>query len=251
MSFNYDYKARKEKLEEILDGMDKINEVSVLPRDGDFTYKNGYKAWVSAIFIDIRNSTELISDNSELDVAKVIRGFTSEIIEILRKDSDNLKEIGIRGDCVYAVYSVPYQKDIFNLAKRAYYVNTYLEMLNSELSKRKLPNIKAGIGLASSKTLVVKAGRHSSGINNLVWIGESVAMACNLANIANKEGNKPIVLSGNFYYNYSDYINNSVPDSKTTLTYFEKKYSERYGDYYSGNVIIKTFYDWINNGMPL
>ena len=109
--------------------MDKINEVEVLPRDENFTYKNGYKSWVSSIFIDIRNSTELIENNSELKVAKVIRGFTSEIIEIFRKDTDKLKEIGIRGDCVYAIYSSPAQKDIYDLTDRAYYINTYLKML--------------------------------------------------------------------------------------------------------------------------
>jgi class 3 adenylate cyclase len=251
MSFNYDYKARKIKLEEILDNMDKINEVKTLPKDENFTYTNGYKAWVTSIFIDIRNSTELIENNSELNVAKVIRGFTSEIIEILRKDTDKLKEIGIRGDCVYAIYSAPKQKDFYDLADRAYYINTYLKMLNSLLSKRNLPNIKAGIGLASSQTLVVKAGRHSSGINNLVWIGESVSMACNLANIANKEVNNPILLSSNFYYNYSQYIKTSLPSKEKTLSYFEKDRHERYGNYYHGNVIKTDFNDWITNGMPI
>ena len=36
------------------------------------------------------------------------------------------------------VYSSPAQKDIYDLTDRAYYVNTYLKMLNSLLSKKKL-----------------------------------------------------------------------------------------------------------------
>ncbi|MED4129710.1 adenylate cyclase, partial [Shouchella miscanthi] len=106
---DYDYKARKEKIEEILDNTDGVNEVSKLPRDEDFTYTNGYKAWVSSIFIDLRDSTKLITSNEDNEIAKVIRGFTSEIIEILRQDTskEELKEIGIRGDCVYAIYSAP------------------------------------------------------------------------------------------------------------------------------------------------
>lgn len=251
MTFTYDYKARKIKLEEILDNMDKINEVEVLPRDENFTYKNGYKSWVSSIFIDIRNSTELIENNSELKVAKVIRGFTSEIIEILRKDTDKLKEIGIRGDCVYAIYSSPAQKDIYDLTDRAYYVNTYLKMLNSLLSKRNLPKITAGIGLATSQTLVVKAGRHSSGINNLVWIGESVSMACNLANIANKEIDDSILLSRNFHYNYSKYIEQYAQEEKKTLNYYKRCEHERYGTFYHASIIMSAFNKWIKDDMPV
>ncbi|EYT94477.1 adenylate/guanylate cyclase domain-containing protein [Enterococcus mundtii] len=251
MTFTYDYKDRKIKLEEILDNMDKINEVEILPRDENFTYKNGYKSWVSSIFIDIRNSTELIEKNSELNVAKVIRGFTSEIIEILRRDTDKLKEIGIRGDCVYAIYSSPKQKDIYDLADRAYYINTYLKMLNSLLSKRHLPEITAGIGLATSQTLVVKAGRHSSGINNLVWIGESVSMACNLANIANKEIDNPILLSSMFYHNYSKYIEEHDQERKETLGFYKLDKHERYGTFYHANIVKTDFNKWIADDMPI
>ena len=55
---------------------------------------------VTAIFVDIRNSSALFGDEDKEKVANVIKSFTSETIEILR-NNDNLKEIGIRGDCVY------------------------------------------------------------------------------------------------------------------------------------------------------
>ena len=149
----YDYKARKKKVEEILENTNFINEVKRFPNNDNFTYENGYKAWLSAIFIDLRNSTKLFTENSEVDVAKVIRGFTSEVIEILQKDTqDNeLKEIGIRGDCVFAVYSTASKEEIYDVYQRAVYINTYLKMLNKLLDKRNLPNIKAGIGLAADK----------------------------------------------------------------------------------------------------
>ena len=87
------------------------------PNNDNFTYENGYKAWLSAIFIDLRNSTKLFTENSEVDVANVIRGFTPEVIEILQKDTqDNeLKEIGIRGDCVFAVYSTASKEEIYDV----------------------------------------------------------------------------------------------------------------------------------------
>lgn len=81
----YDYLTRKKKVEEILDNTDAVKEVDKFPQnDDDFTYTNGYKAWAGAIFVDLRDSTKLFSQD-EVEVAKVIRGFTSEIIEILKK----------------------------------------------------------------------------------------------------------------------------------------------------------------------
>ena len=97
---DYDYRAGKQRLEEILDNDMEVVEQAKLPNDDDFTFTNGYYSWVSAIFVDMRDSTELCADEDKEKLAKVFRSFASEIIEILR-DDDNLREIGIRGDCVY------------------------------------------------------------------------------------------------------------------------------------------------------
>jgi hypothetical protein len=245
---SYNYKERKIKVEEILDNTDKVNEVDKFPRDEDFTYTNGYKAWAGAIFVDLRDSTTLFSEYNDVDISKVIRGFTSEIIEILRQDTDNneLKEIGIRGDCVFAVYSTPKKSDIYDIARRAFYVNTYMSMLNKLLDERGLPTIKAGIGLATKKTLAVKAGRKSSGIHNLVWIGESVAKASKLADLGNKNGVRPIVICDTFYFNYIKEQKKSKPNSES---WWKKVDDDTYGTYYHGNVIIPDFNNWIKDGM--
>lgn len=245
---SYDYKARKQKVEEILDKTDKVNEVDKFPRDEDFTYSNGYKAIAGAIFVDLRDSTTLFSGDKDVDIAKVIRGFTSEIIEILRKYTDtNLKEIGIRGDCVYAVYSAPKKDDIADIADRAFFINTYMNMLNKLLANRELPTIKAGIGLAVEETLAVKAGRKSSGINNLVWIGESVAKAAKLSDLGNKDSVNPIVMSDLFYINYIDVAKEKNPKEASWWKIGE---SDKYGTYYHADVIKKEFNEWIDDGMP-
>lgn len=245
---DYDYKERKKEVEKILDNTDAVNEVGKFPRDEDFTYTNGYKAWASAIFVDLRDSTALFTGNDDVAIAKLIRGFTSEIIEILMKDTnkDDLKEIGIRGDCVYAVYSTPLKEDLYDLANRAFHINTYMNMLNKLLSDRGLPSIRAGIGLAASKTLTVKAGRKHSGVNNLVWIGESVATASKLSDLGNKDGTRSIVMSSIFYSNYIDVHRkrNSEADG-----WWTKKRDTNYGDYWHGDVVKLNFNDWINNGM--
>ena len=51
---NYDYKAGKQRLSEILDNKMEVIEQSELPSDDSFTFSNGYYSWVSAIFIDMR-----------------------------------------------------------------------------------------------------------------------------------------------------------------------------------------------------
>ncbi|BCD28965.1 MULTISPECIES: adenylate/guanylate cyclase domain-containing protein [Bacillus] len=246
---NYDYKERKKKVEEILDNTDKVNVVGKFPQDKDFTYTNGYKAWASAIFVDLRDSTTLFSGKNDIDIAKLIRGFTSEIIEILRKDTDNdLKEIGIRGDCVFAVYSTQFTGDIYDVANRAFHINTYMRMLNKLLAERNLPTIKAGIGLATNETLAVKAGRKSSGINNLVWIGESVAKAAKLSDLGNKNGIEPIVMSSLFYSNYIDVQKGLQPDDDVEK-WWTRKYDTSYGTYYHGTVVQSNFDKWITDGM--
>ncbi|MFV8830133.1 adenylate cyclase [Alkalihalobacterium sp. APHAB7] len=229
-----------------MDNTDKVNEVDKFPRDEDFTYTNGYKAWAGAIFVDLRDSTTLFTDSNDVEISKVIRGFTSEIIEILRNNTDgnDLKEIGIRGDCVFAVYSTPKKMDLYEIANRAFYINTYMKMLNKLLEERNLPKIKAGIGLATQVTLAVKAGRKSSGINNLVWIGEAIAKASKLSDLGNKDDKKPIVMSSTFYNNYIDV--QPVDNAKQWWTYVN---DDTYGAYYHGNVTKTEFNNWIEHGM--
>ncbi|MDG0950048.1 adenylate cyclase [Bacillus paranthracis] len=246
---DYDYKERKKKVEEILDNTDKVNEVDKFPQDKDFTYTNGYKAWASAIFVDLRDSTTLFSGKNDVDIAKVIRGFTSEVIEILRKDTDDdLKEIGIRGDCVFAVYSTQFKAGIYDVANRAFHINTYMKMLNKLLEERNLPTIKAGIGLATNKTLAVKAGRKSSGINNLVWIGDSVAKAAKLSDLGNKNSIGSIVMSSTFYSNYIEIQKEKQPNEDVEK-WHTREYNTSYGTYYHSNVVKISFNNWITNGM--
>lgn len=134
---SYDYKAGKKRVKEILDNKLEVVEQNTLPSIDNLTFDNAYKSWVSAIFVDIRNSTQLFTEENKSKVSKIIRSFTSEIIEILR-DDDYLREIGIRGDCVYAIYTTPTKDDIFECIQKAFFVNTYLKMLNKLLDEKSI-----------------------------------------------------------------------------------------------------------------
>lgn len=123
-----------------------------------------------------------------------------------------------------------------------------MRMLNKLLAERNLPTIKAGIGLATNETLAVKAGRKSSGINNLVWIGESVAKAAKLSDLGNKNGIEPIVMSSLFYSNYIDVQKGLQPDDDVEK-WWTRKYDTSYGTYYHGTVVQSNFDKWITDGM--
>ena len=243
----YDYRKGKERIEGILDNDLIVIEQNELPSDESFTFSNGYYSWVTGIFVDIRNSSELFADEDKEKVSKIIRSFTSEVIEILRMD-DNLREIGIRGDCVYAIYTTPLQDDIYELADKTFYINTYMKMLNKLLSNRSLPVIKVGIGMSTAQELVVKAGRKDVGINSKVWIGKAVTRASNLSAIANKNGNSPLMYSKCSYDNFIDELVscNSEKEPRKWFTFHSDAIN---GNYYTANIIDTDFDSWIAEGM--
>lgn len=243
----YDYKEGKKRVKSILDNKLEVIEKDRLPSIDQLTFENGYKSWVTAIFVDIRNSTSLFTEEDKEKVSKIIRSFTSEIIEILR-DDDNLREIGIRGDCVYAIYTTQWKSDIYECVDKAVFVNTYLKMLNKLLSAKNYPSITSGIGIASSQELIVKAGRKGVGINNPVWIGDAVTGAANLSSIANKNGNGPIAISELTYSNSIDELkeNNSEEDVES---WFKKHYDDKMRLYYCADIVKSVFSKWIDDGM--
>lgn len=243
----YDYKKGKERIEDILDNGLKVIEQDEIPADSAFTFTNGYYSWVSAIFVDVRDSSTLFADEDKEEISKVIRSFTSEIIEILRND-DNLREIGIRGDCVYGIYTTPQKSDILELADKTFYINTYMQMLNKLLHDRSLPEIKVGIGMSTAQELVIKAGRKDVGINSKVWIGKAVTRASNFSSLGNKRGNSALVYSSCSYSNFIAKLQerNSGKDVKEWFTYHS---DEGDGTYYTANIVKYDFDKWISNGM--
>ena len=201
----YDYKKSKEAVESILRSPTKIVEKNLIPSsDSEFTYENGIKTWVGALFVDIVDSSKLFKSPNE-DTARIIRSFCSEIISILKDDS-NYREIGIRGDCGYCIYNAPYQTDLVEIFRHAYRINSFMQMLNKLLNKFGFPTVRAGIGLGCSQDLIIKAGQSGSGINDKIWIGKAVVDAAHLSDVANRNGVSEIAMSPLFYDNIIEHL---------------------------------------------
>ena len=241
---HYDYRAGKKRIDEILDSGMAVIEKNRLPKNDELTFDNSYLSWISAIFIDIRESTELMARDDQEYVAKIVRCFTSELIEILRGE-DNLREIGIRGDCVYAVYTTPKKRDVDNVFDLAVWCNTYLNMLNAVLRKRGLDTLRAGIGLGVGHDHVIKAGRKGVDINAHVWMGKAVSTASKLSGYGQKDHRQRIWMSSLFYNNIIDI---EVERNSEAKSWFSKSSGEPYGCYQCD--VVKTLMnDWINGGM--
>ena len=236
---DYDYKAGKKRIKEILNNKLQVIENDKIPNNDNFTFSNAYYGWVTAIFVDIRNSTDLFSKDDKEIVSKMIRSFTSEVIEILRKD-DLLREIGIRGDCVYAIYTTPKKSDILEIMDKSFYINTFMNMLNKLLVDKGFSTINVGIGVSTAQELVVKAGRKDVGINNSVWIGNAVTKASNLSSLGNKKDYKSILISESVYKNIKDSYNKD---------WFTLRNNSEIGKFYDCDIIKTNFNNWINNGM--
>lgn len=243
----YDYKKSKEVVESILDSQTKIIEKSTIPSsDSEFTYENGIKAWVGALFIDIVDSSKLFQSPNE-DTARIIRCFCSEIISILKDDS-NYREIGIRGDCVYCIYNAPLQTHLVEIFRHAYRINSFMEMLNKLLKKKGYQTIRAGIGLGCSQDLIIKAGQSGSGINDKIWIGKAVVDAAHLADVANRNGNASIAMSPLFFSNAIDLLCEENTEYKTWIKPHYQGYYNSI-DYYHCNIVEKAFEKWIEENI--
>lgn len=243
----YDKAKSRDTVIQILTSPTKIVEKDSVPAsDAAFTYENGIRTWVASLFVDIVDSSTMFQNANE-NTARILRSFCSEIISIL-KDDENYREIGIRGDCVYCIYSVSTKNDLVEVFRHAYRINSFLNMLNKLLERYNYSRIRAGIGLGCGQDLIIKAGQSGSGINDKIWIGKAVVDAAHLSDTANRNGVRPIAMSPLFYANIIDILCEENPEYKTWIT----PHSSQTGwstDYYHCSIIESNFDKWIEENV--
>lgn len=241
----FDYKNSRSNIINILKSKTPIEHKNKIPSDKEFTFENGIKTWVGSIFIDIKDSSKLFEQKDE-KLARLMRAFTSEII-CLFQDLSFYHEIGIRGDCVYAIYDVSTKSDLFDIFNVAIRLNTFMLMFNKIITNFGYASISAGIGLGCDENLIIKAGRNGTGINNKIWIGKAVVDASNLSSKANRNGISPIAMSSLFYSNINELISKKISNNNILI----KKYQSAIDSnlFYHCEVFENGFYNWINGGM--
>lgn len=245
---NYIYQKGKKDVIETLSSKTKVEKTKEIPvSEGQYSYENGVKTWVASLFVDIVDSTSLFSleDISEDKLARLMRAFVEQVVDIIHLNENHV-EIGIRGDCVYAVFKASYKRDLVSIFRTAYCINTFLKMFNRLLAQNSYPEISAGIGLGCGEDLIIRAGKKRVA-SDRIWIGSALVDASNLSKIANRNGIDPICMDDLFYSNVIDMLKEENPDY---LKWIEAKQSFGYdGTFYMCNIVQTDFNDWIMDGM--
>lgn len=192
------------------------------------------------------DSSKLFQSPNE-DTARVMRSFCSEVISILKDDS-NYREIGIRGDCVYCIYNASSQSYLIDIFLHAFRINSFMNMLNKLLTKNGYSAVKAGIGLGCSQDLIIKSGQNGSGINDKIWIGKAVVDAAHLSDIANRNGVFPIAMSPLFYDNVIEHLCEENEKYKSWISSHTSSYNGSV-EYYCCNIIETGFEKWIEENI--
>lgn len=101
---DFDLDKALKQVRDILSDNNDFNTVSKWSDLNTLTYKNGRYIANTALFVDIRESSQFLASNDNRIVARLYRSYISEAIMILKNHSC-CNEINIVGDCVSAIFT--------------------------------------------------------------------------------------------------------------------------------------------------
>ncbi len=203
-TISYDVDKSSERMDEIFDaGNGNYTDKDSVPLRSSLTYTNGYYVYVTSIFVDIVDSSDMTDQHKRPILAKMYRSFISECVAIMNSVSMS-REINIHGDCVWGIFETPKKTDIDEAITIIAKINSMIKILNYKLNKKGYSTISVGIGADYGRALMIKAGYSGSGINEVIWMGDVVNSASNLCNIAHRNARKTIVISDVIYINLND-----------------------------------------------
>jgi len=231
----YDVDKSAGRIDDILNSVStNYSDKDSIPSRSSLTYTNGFYVNVTALFIDIVGSSDMTDGSKRPTLAKIYRSFISECTAVMNS-WDQCKEVNINGDCVWGVFDTPYKSDIDNVFSVAAQLNSMIKILNYKLRKKGYPEISVGLGIDYGRALMVQAGYSGSGLNDVIWMGDVVNSACNIASKAGREGRSPIIISSVLKSNLNEYNQGLL--SSIIIDY---------STYYGGNIINTNMEDWYN-----
>lgn len=231
----YDVDKSAGRIDDILNSVStNYSDKDSIPSRSSLTYTNGFYVNVTALFIDIVGSSDMTDGSKRPTLAKIYRSFISECTAVMNS-WDQCKEVNINGDCVWGVFETPYKSDIDNVFSVAAQLNSMIKILNYKLRKKGYPEISVGLGIDYGRALMVQAGYSGSGLNDVIWMGDVVNSACNIASKAGREGRSPIIISSVLKSNLNEHNQGLL--SSIIIDY---------STYYGGNIINTNMEDWYN-----
>ncbi len=202
---SYDVKKSSDRIDEILDANNSnYSDRDYVPARSTLTYNNGYYVNVTALFIDIVDSSDMTDEHLRPTLAKIYRSFISESVAIMNAE-EICKEININGDCVWGVFETPKKSDVDTVISIAAKLYSMIKILNHKLKKKNYKEISVGIGIDYGRALMVQAGYSGSSINDVIWMGDVVNSACHLANKAGRNGREVVIFPYVIYNNINEH----------------------------------------------
>jgi len=211
-------------------------EVKELPDRDRLTYTNGFYAYCTALFVDIRDSSKLPDLYKRPALAKLYRAYISEMVAIMN-GNEQAREINIVGDCVWGVFNTPLKAhidDVFSTAARA---NSLVKVLNYKLQKAGYSTpIKVGIGMEYGRALMIKAGYNGSGIADVVYMGDVVNHAAKLASQgSNGYVVSPMMIGDVFAGNLNEHNSKLIIKDSSRGCYTANAVNTAMNDWYAEN----------------
>lgn len=200
----YDFEKSRARIDEILDaGSDSFSDSSSIPSRNELTFTNGFYVYCTALFVDIRDSSDMTDKHRRPVLAKIYRSFISEMVALMN-DYPKCKEVSILGDCVWCVCDTPYKSDIDDVFSLAARVCSLVDVINYKLEKKSYQTFQVGVGIDYGRALMIKAGHKGAEINDVVWMGDVVNKACHLSNEAGGLFNRRIFMTNVIYDNLNE-----------------------------------------------
>lgn len=229
---SYDLTKSVQRIDEIIAAKDEaIEEVDTIPSRDRLTFTNGFYVNCSALFIDIRGSSDLADKHRRPKLARLYRSFLSECVAVMN-GSLWCAEVDIVGDCVSGIFNGEYKSQINDVFSAAARLSSLVDILNCKYKRAGMEEITVGIGASWGRGLMIKAGYSGSGINDVVWMGEVVNEASRLCSYGNASWSDAEIMVSDIFYN------NLNENNQKLLT----RNSNR--SCYHGNVIIPQMNDW-------
>lgn len=235
---SYDYLKSFDRIDQIINKSNSHEEVNDIPSRDKLTFNNGFYVNCSAMFVDIRGSSQLPTIHRRPKLAKLYRAYVSEVVAVMNGNprcvngNPSCIEVNIVGDCVSGIFDTKFKLEVNEVFNTAAKIRSLLKVMNYKFEKNGIENIKVGIGISYGRALMVKAGYDGSGINDVVWMGDVVNEAANLCSYGNKEqGDLPVMVSDVFYRNLNQ-------DNKNLL------YWNQYRKCYHGNASNIAMDNW-------
>ena len=202
----YDHIKSFNRIEDIIAASDNsFEELNKIPSRDKLTYTNGFYVNCSALFVDIRGSSQLPEKHTRPKLAKLYRVFLSEIVAVMN-GTNICAEVNIVGDCVSGIFNTSLKQEINEVLNTAARISSLIDVMNYKFEKNNIEQIEVGIGLSYGRALMIKAGYNGSSINDLVWMGEVVNEASELASYGNQTySDKETMVSNDFYENLNEH----------------------------------------------